>query len=275
MRATALIEVPYMCGDAAHPARHGPARCAEALGAHGPSTTVGSETGVGTDPVSASLRVNRELASAVRTARARGERPLVLAGSCDASLGVLAGVADAGCGIVWLDAHADFNTPDSSASGFFPGMALAVVTGHCHREEWAAIGGRPVPEEATALVGVRDVSPAAEQDRLDGSALHVVPWRAGQPTGDVAAALDAVAARAQAVYVHVDLDGLDPSVAPGIVDEPVPGGLTAEQAEGVLDGVRARFEVAAATIATYVPDRDADDRTLEIATRLAELLIAP
>ena len=59
----------------------------------------------------------------MRSAVACAQLAVVLAGSCNASLGVLAGFDHSRCGAVWLDAHADFNSPDSTASGFFPGMS--------------------------------------------------------------------------------------------------------------------------------------------------------
>jgi arginase family enzyme len=74
------------------------------------------------------------------------------------------------------------------------------------------------------------------------------------------------------VYVHVDLDAFDPAVAPGIVDEPVPGGLSGADGELIVREVLDRFELRAATIATYAPARDRDDRTLRLALRLIELL---
>ncbi len=101
---------------------------------------------------------------------------MVLAGSCDVYLGVLSGMGRAGCGIVWIDAHGDFNTPQSSASGFFPGMSLAIAAGHCYQQLWAPIGdSTPVPEDNITLVGVRSLSSEAEVRRLRSSAIRVVP----------------------------------------------------------------------------------------------------
>ena len=103
--------------------------------------------------------------------------PVVLAGSCNTCLGVLAGFEHARCGAVWLDAHADFNTPDSTSSGFFAGMSAAVITGHCYPDYWAQIGDNtPLAEKAMAMFGVRDLSPQAESERLQHSDIQVVRW---------------------------------------------------------------------------------------------------
>jgi len=268
-----------MSGDGAHPASAGPHRCADAarelLAARGVAfESAGVEVALGdVDPVAAPWRVADAVGSAVRHAAAACRLPLVLAGSCDAALGVLAGLPGSACGVVWLDAHGDFNTPESSVSGFLPGMTLATVVGHCHQERWAQIGRTtPIPEDATALLGVRELSPAAERRRLAASAIETVPWRRGKPRRDPLAALDALAERVDEVYVHIDLDAFDPEVAPGIVDDPVPGGLSLADGEIVVRAVLDRFNVRAVTLATYVPARDGDGITLDLQLRLIELL---
>jgi arginase len=276
-----LIEVPYMAGDEDHPAAEGPPRYVEAarelLGARGAFVSVKRvervEPGPFPDVPTASLGVAGDLAGVVRDAVAAGQLPVVLAGSCDASLGVLAGLERADCGIVWIDAHADFNTPESSVSGFFPGMSLATITGHCYGGLWSQIGGStPIAEGATVLLGVRDLSPEAERERLERSAVRVVGWRDGRQDGDPAAALDELATCVDDVYLHIDNDAFDPEVAPGIVDHPLPGGLSLEDMEKTIREVRARFRILAAALTTYVPRRDRDERTLRAGLRVLELL---
>lgn len=273
-----------MLGDDRHGAAAGPERLVEAGGrrlleAAGHDVVTERVVRRGGAPgergPAASEAVNVALASSVRAATAAGRFPLVLAGSCDAALGIVGGLEHARCGIVWVDAHADFNTPESSVSGFFPGMTLAVLLGHCHRELWARVGdSTPVDEAATVIVGVRELSPAAERERLERSAVRAVPWRNGEPQGDVLAALLALAGEVEEVYLHVDLDGLDPRAAPGIVDEPVAGGLSLDQLEDVVSGVTARFSLKAAAVTTFNPERDEDERTLHAALRVVELVSA-
>jgi arginase len=219
-----------------------------------------------------SLRVAGEVAAAVRDVRDTGGVPLIFAGSCDVAPGVLAGLADERCGVIWIDAHADFNTPSSSQSGFWPGMTLAVVVGDCGEQQRVALSAPVVPGSSIALIGVRSLSPAAEAERLTASELHVVGWRHGQPAHSVTAALDRVAGEVDRVYLHLDLDALDPSVGRGVVDPPVPGGLTASQLIELLDAVSERFRIAAMTIATYVPAND-DRKTLPIAVTAAQAFL--
>jgi arginase len=277
-----LIRVPFMAGDDRHPAAAGPqalvdAGLGERLSASGHvvRTAKVERPGQFADTASASLAVNRELARVVREASTAGELPLVLAGSCSASLGVLAGLDAGRRGAVWVDAHADFNTPESSASGFFPGMSLAIATGHCYRHYAGEAGAKQVlAEEDVLLVGVRDLSPAEERDRLARSAVRVVPWLGSSPQGDVGAALDDLAERVEDVYLHVDLDGLDPAAAPAVADEPVPGGLSPEQLEATIIATGERFWIAAATLATFTPERDEDGRTLALALAAVEQIAA-
>jgi arginase len=277
-----LIQVPYMLGDEQHGGGKGPRRFVQAgaerlLAARGIAVTVErvERTGRGKplrDHPTASLAVNKRLEPVVRQAVAAGQLPLVLAGSCDVSMGILSGFDHARCGVVWIDAHGDFNTPESTISGFFAGMSLAVITGHCYRDLWAQVGNSvPIPEAATLMLGVRELDPA-ERERLERSAIRVVSWREGKPQADVPAALDELAKRVREVYLHVDMDALDPRVAPGVVDPPVPGGLSLQDIEEAIGAAAARCRIRAAALATYNPDLDQDDRTLRAGLRIIELL---
>ena len=74
------------------------------------------------------------------------------------------------------------------------------------------------------------------------------------------------------VYLHVDFDVFAPELAPGTADQPIPGGMTLEQAETIVRATAERFRIRAATLATYAPERDRDKRTQRLALRLIELL---
>jgi arginase len=138
-------------------------------------------------------------------------------------------------------------------------MSLAVITGHCYQNFWAQIGNSaPISEAATLMLGVRDLDPP-ERERLERSAIQVVNWHEGRPQANVLTSLDELTKRVQEVYLHVDLDALDPQVAPGIVDSPVPGGLSLQDMEGAVRAVAARFRVRAAALTTYNPDLDQDE----------------
>jgi arginase len=285
--AVTLIDVPFAMGDDRHGAAEGGRWLIERGG-----RDAFARRGIATDVVrvarptpfadtaTASRAVNRELAAAVATAAAPHALPVVIAGSCDAAAGVLGGLARDRCGVVWVDAHADFNTPDSTETGFFPGMTLAIVTGHCYAAWWAQIGNAaPVAERHVALAGVRDLSPEAERERLRRSGMLRLAWVDGRPDGDIDATIATLAARVDEVYLHVDLDALDPAIAPGIVDAPVPHGLSLEQVDELFAALGGRLTVRAAAVTTYTPSRDVGGVThaaaLHVLERIAEHQAAP
>jgi arginase len=202
---------------------------------------------------------DRRLAAHVSAAVAEGAFPLVLAGNCNSSLGTVAGLGprEAPLGVVWLDAHADFDTPERSL-GFFDGMGLAILTGNGWELLRGTIDGlAPVDERDVVLAGVRDLE-EHQRAPLDGSAMRLVPGRtAAGPAYE--AALDALTERAGSVYLHVDLDVLDPSegranrFAAG-------GGLTVPELARAVELAFERFHVTAAAITAYAPAMDTDGR---------------
>ena len=274
-----LIQVPYTMGDERPGSSKGPERLVQA-GATKLVTSKGIAVTIEQvdrgesfrDSGNASLVVGKRLAPIVRQAIESKQFPLVLAGGCDVSKGILSGLDHGQCGVVWFDAHGDFNTPETTTSGYFDGMSLAVITGHCYQSYWAQIGNStPIPESATLMMGVRDLDPA-EREHLDHSAVQVVKWHEGKPQRDVRVVLDKLAQRVPEVYLHIDMDSLDPQVAPGVVFDPVPGGLSLEDMEECIRAVFARFQVRAATLAVYNPDRDQNDKTLRAGLRIIEVL---
>jgi arginase len=220
-----------------------------------------------TNEVGAAFEIVRRVSEAVSRAVEDGAYPIVLSGNCLSSVGIVAGLGR-DVGTVWLDAHADFNTPDSSPSGFADGMALAILTG----SGWNALretvpGYRVVPEENAVLVGTRDVDDG-EQARLDGSPLQVVP-----PTRAVEPALETLRGRVEDVYLHIDLDVLDPSEGHANLYT-APGGLSADAVEQVVSATTGRLAVRAAALTSYDPAADADGRIPAVANRLLARIAA-
>ena len=222
-----------------------------------------------TNEVGASFAVLREVAGHARAAVARGDLPLALAANCMTSLALVA-AARREVGVVWFDAHADFNTSETTMSGFADGMGLSILTGTGWDALRATIPGyRPVPDDRVVLVGARDVD-AAEEERLRTSRVIVVP-----PDGldRLERALDAVRERVSEVYVHLDLDVLDPRE--GRANEyAAAGGLSADELERALDAVAARFEIAGASFTAYDPAVDPDGRIPGVANRLVPRVAA-
>lgn len=203
------------------------------------------------------------LAPRVADAIRAGRRPVVLSGNCGIAVGTVAGLASAGLddvGVVWLDAHGEFNTPETTASGFLDGMGLAVLTGRCWTTLASGIPGHTsVRDERVLLAGVRTLD-AAEGATIGASRVGLV--RAEQVSEEGLAALvpalDTLARRTSRVYLHLDLDVLDPLVGRANGFAVPPGGLTRGE---LLDAVRLvtdRFRVVGAGLASYDPRLDAD-----------------
>ena len=217
------------------------------------------------------FELDRRLARHVARARARGAFPLVLAGNCISALGTTAGVRDGErLGVVWLDAHADLDTPEDNLSGFTDVMGLSILTGGAWRALRATIPGfAPVGERDVVMAGVRDLEPY-QRERLAGTEIAVVPGRV--ELGELRARLDELAGRVRRVYLHVDLDVLDTSV--GRANRyAAAGGPDLDTVLAVIGETFARFTVAAAALTAYDPQAD-EGRTILAAARTIAARIA-
>jgi len=217
--------------------------------------------------VGTSFAVARQLAEKVCKVADGGDFPLVLAGGCISCIGTLAGLGAPPPAIIWLDAHGDFNTPETTISGFLDGMALATAVGRCWGKLAATVPGfRPVPESQTVLVGAREFD-VSERTLLDSSAVHLIDpqrirnhgWRAE---------LEPLWAKIQThtgrVYLHIDLDVLDPAAA-RVNQFAAAGGLTLTELLGIVSFVRERFALAATAITAYDPEYDEGEKAVKAA----------
>ncbi|NIQ99877.1 MAG: hypothetical protein GTN78_06700, partial [Gemmatimonadales bacterium] len=213
--------------------------------------------------VGAVFKVNALLSVKVRQALGAGQFPLVMAGNCNSCLGTLAGLAGADIGVTWFDGHGDFHTPETTETGFFDGFPLNITVGR----SWTTLaktipGFIPVSESNVILAGVRDLDVPEEQlvrkstmnicdyeDIRSGSVARLIPH------------LDSIAGRTSSVYVHVDLDVLDPEIAPANEHSP-PGGLRPQELDAALSLIGQRLQVKAATLAGYDPAVDPHQKGL-------------
>jgi arginase len=284
-----LVVVPYDLGREGVGSGRGPTAyleggAAEVLRARGHDVEVvtarrsvpfGSE-------LEAVLDVDAAVAALVATAVLDDRLPLVLAGNCNVTLGVRAGLLAArigggpdagGLAAVWLDAHGDFNTPETTETGYLDGMPLAMLTGRAFPEAWEKLGGTPLDETLTLHAGGRDLDPA-EADALARSRVSVVSGAQVRARGlgeALAPALDALAGRAAGgpaatgrprAQLHVDIDVLDPSAAPA-VGFPSPGGFTLAELLAAVEMTGARFDLQALSLTSFAPESASGGGTLE------------
>jgi arginase len=193
----------------------------------------------------------------VRRARSEGRFPLVLAGNCMTTLGGVAGLDGADAAVAWLDAHGDLNTPDTSPSGFLDGMAAATLLGWCHESATARIPGfRPIPVHRFLLIGARDLDPG-ELQATSQRDVRVLPPSdvASEPV--LEEALDALIRGGAGVWLHIDLDVLDPA-ALASANSFTPPGLSLYLAIRVVQECAARGTVLGMTLSAYDPACDPD-----------------
>jgi arginase len=222
----------------------------------------------GASEVKAAFELIRLVASEVGRAIDDGASPVVLSGSCFAGLGVVTGLRERFPGVVWFDAHGDFNTPESTVDGYFDGMPLAILTGGAWRTVVSGTETRTVPESAVVLAGARDFDPL-EQLRLDSSSVHHLAPAEIDSDDAVSRAVDLMDPPASGLYLHLDLDVLDSEEARVNIYS-VPGGLSASR---LTSQVRSPFDtrpVRAVSLTAYDPECDDDGSVPPIAMGLLE-----
>ena len=222
------------------------------------------------------FEAQRMIAENVTRARQSGRLPLVLGGNCNTAVGGVSGIGGPRLGVLWFDAHGDFCTPETTGSGFLDGMGLAMVVGRCWRNVLSSIPGyAPIPEVAVALIGARALDPLEKRD-LTGSGitnLLVEDIRAKGVRGVFEPFLDRFVQDVDQVYLHVDLDVLEPKEA-SVNQYDAPGGLRPDEVQEAIALVGQHIHVAGGGLGSYDPSVDPTGKTADIAVGILETLIA-
>ena len=216
------------------------------------------------------------LADTVASVMNAGNFPLVLGGDHSMSIGTIAGLAthcreaEKRLGVLWIDAHADMNTADSSPSGNIHGMPVAVSFGLGH-ERLTSVGGayRKIDPENIVMIGLRSVDLGEKQlirekairsytmHDIDRLHIHRV----------ITDALDYLIARCDHIHVSFDLDSIDPEIVPG-VGTPVPGGLSWREAHYLMETIAERGALGSLEIAEANPILDDRNKSARVAADL-------
>ncbi len=213
------------------------------------------------------LQVNRHTYAAVRNAwrdATAKDFVLIIGGDHSLAIGTLGGITDS-CkrlGILWIDAHADFNTPYSSPSGNIHGMSLAIACGRGHREFRAIAEYDPMVEDQDVfLFGCRDIDPG-EKENLTDSDVHLFEmpqWRAAGVVSSVVDAARLLATRCDHVHLSFDIDVVDAEHVPGTGTR-VAGGLSVDEACALLRELGGLRVLKSAEVVEYNPHIDAADK---------------
>lgn len=209
--------------------------------------------------------INADLASAITATVNSGQRPVSMAGDCVSSLGVMAGLyrADVKPLLVWFDAHGDFNTPETSPSGFIGGMPLAMLAGRGDLSIMQALGLPPIPEADIILTDARDLDPG-ERAALESSQVTHLPA--------VTDLLTYPLPEDRPILVHFDVDIIDADEAPAH-RYPAPGGPSADDLRQVFAHLAATGRVAAVSVSAWNFEADTDGKTGEACLSLLATLM--
>jgi arginase len=206
--------------------------------------------------------LSRALAKKVKDIVTAGYSPFIVGGDCSALTGVVEGLRSLNgrIGLVYMDAHGDFNTPETTPSGVIGGMGLAIVTGRGPEMLTAMFGHVPlIPGENVVLYGARDLD-VLEEGALAESNVRVykrvaIRLRGGEePAQEVA---DYLKLRCDFIYLHVDLDVLDGSVF-SAVGLPVPDGLLKEEFRSIVKALVRSGKLCGVGLMSLDPAKDSE-----------------
>ena len=199
-----------------------------------------------------------------------GRFPLFIGGDHSIAVGTVAAVTDdEPTGLIWMDAHADFNIPKTSPSGNIHGMPLAALVGEGHAD-LVNVGrhGPKILPENVVMIGQRDLDPE-EKKRIKASGMTVFTMREIDEQG-----ISVIANKTLMKFMHLkrihltmDMDALDPVEAPG-VGTPVPGGITYREAHLLMEILADSGKVSSMDLVEINPILDIANKTAELAVEL-------
>jgi arginase len=202
------------------------------------------------------FELKRRISAEVREARATGAFPLILAGNCNAEVGVWSGIGENSAGIIWFDAHPDFDTPDEHRSGYLDGMGVATLAGQCWRNLAGTIPGfQPFDLSRMLYCGIRDFEPG-QREKVEAAGISAVIG-SKKSRADYVGCFKAKLAQIpfREALIHLDVDCLDTSV--GIANEyAAPGGLSVQELHTCLKASCLAARPLSLTIASFNPGLD-------------------
>lgn len=220
----------------------------------------------------------RTLHAAAKDAAPKG-LPIFLGGDHSLALGTVSGIADHAAAVgrplfvLWLDAHSDFHTPQTTTSGNLHGTPVAYFTGRDGFDAFPPVA-HPVPTENICMIGLRSVDPA-EHAALAETKMSIADMRAideGGIRAPLAEFLDRVEAADGLLHVSLDVDFLDPSIAPA-VGTTVPGGATLREAHLVMEMLHDSDRVTSLDLVELNPFMDERGRTASLMVDLTASLM--
>lgn len=225
-------------------------------------------SGPHTAEIATTFELCRSVATRVHQCLQDNIFPLLLSGNCAISIGAIAGCGSEKTGVAWFDAHGESTTPETTESGFLDGMGISVLIGQC----WRKLAHRipnflPVSGKHVLLIGSRDVEPE-ESQLLDRMGVHRVT-----ELEDLRCKVESISRTIDGVYLHLDLDVLDPREAIANQWTP-PGGFSVEILKEAVKEIQRHTQVKGFGIASYDPEWDRNQNALKAACAVAESILA-
>ena len=208
--------------------------------------------------------LHKPLADFTQQSVLNGKRPISIAGDCCTTIGMLAGLQRAGLDpfLIWFDAHGDFNTWETTPSGFLGGMPLAMLVGRGEQTMLKALELMPLAEDRVILTDARDLDPGEKQLIEEAKIIH---------SPDVRILLDATLPDGP-LYVHIDTDIVNPAEA-SAMNYPAAGGPSAKELQTVMKQLSRTGKIAAVSISTWNPKMDTDGQSRKVCMGLLNTLI--
>jgi len=219
------------------------------------------------------IPMSRRVSGAVSTSMQAGNFPLVLGGDHSLSIGSVRGAARGRkIGVIWVDAHGDFNNAETTPSGNIHGMSLAILAG-LGDKSLVQLWDEPVPvidPKKIAVIGARDLD-EGEKANLQNAGAMVMSMEQIDRYGMVNAvekAIERVSRDVDGIYLSLDLDALDPEHAPG-VGTPVPAGLNQREAHLACEMIAETGKLIGMDLVEVNPILDLQNRTASLAVDFA------
>lgn len=219
---------------------------------------------VGTSQIRRIAEIHSGLAALVEDTLKTGSRPISIAGDCCAALGVRAGLVRSGIDphLIWFDAHGDFNTWETSPSGFLGGMPLAMLAGLGEQTGLEVLGIDPANQKKIILTDARDLDPGERVLLADSQITHLEnPLSLLEnplPEGPL--------------WIHFDTDVVDPDYVPA-QNYPAPGGITPDELGQVFRHLAENGDICAVSLSSWAPDLPGASESRDVCLGLLELLL--
>lgn len=214
------------------------------------------------NPLTRMKIIYSSLSRIVYNAIMTGRLPVSIAGDCLSSIGILSGLIKAKVfpTLIWIDAHGDFHTSETSISGFFGGMPLAMISGRGEQAIIKGVGLKPFPEKKIILINARDLD-KTEIDPLSKSGIYHYKGKLKNfkiPKGSL--------------YIHFDTDVIDIKDAPAML-YPSPNGLTKEELRAFFKRISKKGQISAVSLSSWNPSLDKDGKSRETSMNLLRDLL--